>query len=537
MANSTSSGRRRIWPQSIRWQLPLTYAAIVLLTVFTLATVLLLVLDQFYTARETAYMTGNARAFADRIERLVPGDLLTREALLPVLMPVSFLSRSRIRILDPAGGVIVDSLAIEDADAVVFSLEAGPGAWMAPEGGEAPGAFSGGNISIQVGRLRFLEDGLSGSGRPPGPDYTLWASDALFGYDFDQTGSERQAPQYSDVVVAVPLHDADQALIGYLELSEGPSFGTDVIQSVIRHLLLAGVLVVPLAIMIGWVISRNLSQPIIRLTRATEQMAEGDLGTRVRIDRTDELGRLSAAFNTMAAQIEATINSLQQFVADAAHEIKTPITAMRTNLELAEAGVQDENSRSDLMLAQRELNRLEHLTSGLLALARLESGGMETVHEPLDIAHVIRQLHEQFASRAEQAGITLTTENIEQAALITGDQRQIIRVLENLIDNALKFTPEGGSVTIALDNEGGADSVQISIQDTGIGIPEADLPQLFSRFHRGRNAAAYPGNGLGLVIARTIVEEHGGSIAVRSSAQGTTFITSLPRCERQDKST
>ncbi|MBN2470858.1 MAG: HAMP domain-containing histidine kinase [Anaerolineae bacterium] len=536
MTNSTPPTRHFAWSQSIRWQLPLTYAAIVLLTVFTLAGVLLLALNQYYITRETAYMTGNARAFADRIESLYAAEIFNSEKLAPILLPVSFLSRSRIRILDPAGEVILDSLTAENSEVIIFSLEPGLDAQLMPRGNADPVDLTGGPDSIQVGRLQARQDNYDGRGRPPGQDYMFWASDAPFGYDFGQVG-ERHAPQYSNVVVSVPLHNPEGEFIGSLELSEGPAFGTDVVQSVIRHLLLAAALVVPLATLIGWVISRNLSQPIMRLTHATEQMAEGDLSTRVQIDRADELGQLSTAFNGMAAQIETTVSTLQQFVADAAHEIKTPITAMRTNLELAEAGVQDENSRSDLVLAQRELNRLEQLTSSLLALARLESGGMETAHEPLDIAHLIRQMHEQFASRAEQAGITLTTENINQVALIAGNQRQLIRMLENLIDNALKFTPEGGSVTIALASDSGSDSVQIRVQDTGIGIPEADLPRLFSRFHRGRNASAYPGNGLGLVIARTIIEEHGGSIAVQSSAQGTAFIASLPRCERQDKRT
>ncbi len=528
MANSTPLSRRFTWTQSIRWQLPLTYAAIVLLTVFTLATVLLLALNQYYITRETAYMTGNARAFADRIESLYAEDLFNSERLAPILLPVSFLSRSRVRILDPAGEVILDSLTAGNSEVIILSLEPGLDAQLVPRG--TLDAIDQGPASIQVGRLQVRQENFDGRGPPPGQEYMFWASDAPFGYDFGQIG-ERHVPQYSNVVVSVPLHNPEGEFIGSLELSEGPAFGTDVIQSVIRHLLLAAALAVPLATLIGWVISRNLSQPIMQLTDASEQMAAGHLSTRVEIDRADELGHLSAAFNGMAAQIETTVNTLQQFVADAAHEIKTPITAMRTNLELAEAGVQSENSRLDLALAQRELNRLEQLTSSLLALARLESGGIETAHEPLDIAHLIRQIHEQFASRAEQAGITMIIKNVAQPVTVTGDRTQIGRVLENLLDNAIKFTPETGSVTITLDSASGSDSVQIHVQDSGIGIPEADLPRLFSRFHRGRNAAAYPGNGLGLVIARTIVEEHGGTISVRSDTYGTCFTVRLPRGE------
>ncbi len=525
MTSSKQLPKQLTWFQSIRWRLPLTYAAIVLLTVTFLASVLLFTLDQYYTSRETVYLTNTARAFAGRIERLYLEDQITSEALSPVILPVSFLSRSRIRLLDEEGQVVFDSTSVATFETFVLSMEPNFSIQL-PEEGRHPVPPGDNQFTIQIGRQAAREDG-EGRYRMLGSEYLLWASDAPFGYNFAET-EEPPEVLHSDVVVSVPLHNHEGQVIAHLELSEGPAFGTDVIRGVVRYLLLAVALVVPLAILIGWRISHSISQPIMRLTRATEQMAEGDLRTRVQIERGDELGRLSNTFNNMACQVETTVNTLQQFVADAAHEIKTPITAMRTNLELAEGGITDDNSRSDLALAQRELNRLENLTSSLLALARLESGSVESAREPLDLARIVRQIHEHFASRAEQAGVMLEVRNAAQPSMIEGDSGQIIRALENLVDNAVKFTPEGGSVTIGLDTTSQSGNVQLYVQDTGVGIPDSEVPRLFSRFHRGRNVSAYPGNGLGLVIVKKIVEDHGGQITVQSGGGSTTFLVTLP---------
>ena len=167
------------------------------------------------------------------------------------------------------------------------------------------------------------------------------------------------------------------------------------------------------------------------------------------------------------------------------------------------------------------------LTQGLLTLSRLESRDAERVRVPVDLAALAQQMVEGYASRAEQAGINLALNDGSGAAVIVqADEHQITRMLDNLLDNALKFTPPGGTVT--LEVETAPDAAVLRVSDTGIGIPDEDLPRLFSRFHRGRNTAAYPGSGLGLVITKAIVVEHGGQIAVETH-DGTQFTVRLPR--------
>ena len=338
--------------------------------------------------------------------------------------------------------------------------------------------------------------------------------------------------EHTNLSVTLPLYDQNQTLLGYLDLSESPAFGSEIVNDVAEKAAVAGLIAVLLAGFAGWLTSRQISQPVLTLADATRHMAEGDLSVRVTLPRRDELGLLARTFNTMAERVENTVTTLKQFVADAAHEINTPITALRTNLELAAASANPADFRADLVRAQVELERLEKLTRGLLTLSRLEAHTTTPICEPLDLAALGRHMHECFASRAEQAGVAFTVDVPPDPVTVPADEHQITRVLDNLLDNALKFTPAGGSVTLKLDELSGL--ARLSVTDTGIGIPAEDLPKLFRRFHRGRNAAAYPGNGLGLVITKAIVEEHNGQIKVESSSAGTRFTVTLP-CDNKEK--
>mgnify|MGYP005857244141 CR=1 FL=1 len=172
------------------------------------------------------------------------------------------------------------------------------------------------------------------------------------------------------------------------------------------------------------------------------------------------------------------------------------------------------------------MERLEALTTSLLDLSRLEAGAGCEAHAPLDLAALARESSEPYASRAEQAGVDFCLSLPEAPVIVWGDAVQLARALGNLLDNACKFTAEGGEVTVALRGEGSW--AEISVQDTGIGIPADDLSNLFSRFHRGRNAASYPGSGLGLAIVKAIAEGHGGEVRAESQGRGARFALRLP---------
>jgi signal transduction histidine kinase len=225
----------------------------------------------------------------------------------------------------------------------------------------------------------------------------------------------------------------------------------------------------------------------------------------------------------MAEQVEETVLTLRRFVADAAHELHTPLTALRTNLELSGG---ETGSRAYVEQAQAQVARLETLTRDLLDLSRLETGVNQANFVPVSLNILVQETSELYASRAEQAGLTFSLDVPEQLIPVRGNETYLRRALSNLLDNALKFTLEGGSIRVGLRQDG--DWSEVWVADTGIGIHPSDMPQLFNRFHRGRNAAAYLGSGLGLAIVKAIVEGHGGQVTVEEQMQGVCFRLRLP---------
>ncbi|MBN2304184.1 MAG: HAMP domain-containing histidine kinase [Anaerolineae bacterium] len=500
---------------SIQWRLPLTYAGIALLTAVALASLLLFTLNNYYDRQERRYLAASARALAGQTSRMY-ADQVPSEDIQAAVSLFAFLAQARVRLLDETMQVTADSGSIHDQPQVAvnfiraqdpnneqrwpyLSLRDNEPAPIPPPSEQEPGGYYLGGRRGPFGE--FVADGTA-----PG--------------------------DYSDQRVTVPIYGMDGETVAYLELSEGPAFGNEIVADVAENGMVAGAIAVLIAILAGMVISRNISRPVLALAEVTRQMADGDLTARVELERRDELGLLAKSFNTMAARVEATVSTLRRFVTDAAHEINTPLTALRTNLELTIGDDMSDPARNDIQQALTELTRLERLTHGLLVLARLEAPDVVHQHSPVDITALLRQMHERYASRAEQNAITLQVELPDEPVVIQADREQIIRLLDNLLDNALKFTPSEGRVILGQRVEAEINTMHLWVQDSGIGIPENDLPELFSRFHRGRNAAAFPGNGLGLVIAKAIVEEHNGQINVDSRGQGTRFTVSLPLGEQ-----
>jgi signal transduction histidine kinase len=233
----------------------------------------------------------------------------------------------------------------------------------------------------------------------------------------------------------------------------------------------------------------------------------------------------------MAEQIEGLVSTLRRFVADAAHELNTPITVLQTDLELARTAP-DEDERARLMeRLAGQVERLHVLVRSLLDLSRLEGKAGLKQHERVDLTGLAQSVSEFYASRAEQAGLFFELQLPDEPITVTGDPAQLRSALENLLDNALKFTPPNGTVRLVLARQD--QQVFLIVEDTGIGIPEDDLPLLFRRFHRGRNAAAYPGNGLGLAIVEQIARLHGGSVKAENLAPGVRFTLRLDAASAQ----
>jgi signal transduction histidine kinase len=520
-------------PQSIRWRLALSYAAIALLAALALGAVLLTILQSYYSQREIDYLRGNAKAIGQgltiMIETKVPA-----EALQSQVENFSFLSQTRVRALDTNGRVLQDSGVPKQVNVAVGTIKR---AFFIRNQAES------GSPSDYV-RIISIDNGI-GDGMtetmpvtktaiglevplPPGDAVVTYKSMPVAGdlYGFGLNSDVALDERRSNQVVRQPFSDDAGTLLGYVELSDGPAYGRDILDSVARGWALSSAVAVLLAAGAGWLVSRRISAPVLALTAATARMAAGDLGARAGVAGEDEFGRLGRSFNVMADRVETTICALRRFVSDAAHELHTPLTALRTNLELAAGEGDDSAQRTFIKRAQEQIDRLEALTGELLDLSRIEAGLDKNQHVPLDLTALTRRTSELYASRAEQAGLAFEMDVPESAITIRGSEERVSRMLGNLLDNAIKFTPDSGTVSVKLRQQG--EWAELQVQDTGIGIPVDDLPHLFSRFHRGHNATAYPGSGLGLAIVAAIVEEHGGQVTAEDTVPGARFCLRLP---------
>jgi len=530
--------------QSIRWRLALSFAGLALLVTLALGAVLLGILRNYYGQQELRYLEDNAVAVsafvADMLRQNPSPDTLQAQ-----VEGLTFLAESRVRLLDTQNNEIADSGSpLEDrmfmvsfneqgdqiirmqsietpppelSDVIPFTRTIAMGEDVG--GGTTEGTMLVAAVASDIPTSTLLFTGTDLSPQIPGME-AVPAVRTIYGVALER--DENTAGARSPVKMTQPVQAAGGELWGYLELSEGPAYGTQIVRSAAIAWGIAGALAVLLAATVGWLMSRNLSAPLLALTATTARMAAGDLSTRApATDRADEFGALARAFNQMADRVEETVTTLREFVSDAAHELHTPLTALHTNLELA--GDSDAVRR-----AQGQVARLEALSEGLLDLSRIEAGA--PTFAPVDVVALVQETVEIYASQAEQSNLTFTSTMPDGPAWVQGDAAHLRRALTNLLDNALKFTPAGGAVRGAV--AGDPQSVAIHIEDTGIGIPEADLPHLFNRFHRGRNTAEYPGSGLGLAIVKAIAEEHHGQIEVNTAETGAHFTLRLPLIER-----
>ncbi len=519
--------------RSIRWRLAFSYAAIALLAALVLGAVLLAILQSYYNQRELDYLRGNAAAIGQGLSIMIESKV-PAEAMQLQVENFSFLSQTRVRALDTNGQVLQDSGVPKRVDVGVGTVRRAILIKGQAEGNPSSDyvrfiSIGGGlteTMPITQTALRFEVPVPEDAGNVAYKSMPVAGAFYGFGLNSDVALGERRSHQ----VVRQPFTDDAGTLLGYVELSDGPAYGRDILDSVARGWALASAVAILLAAGAGWLVSRRISAPVLALTAATAQMAAGDLGVRASVAGKDEFGRLGRSFNVMAGRVETTIRALRRFVSDAAHELHTPLTALRTNLELAAGEEVDSARLTFIERAQEQVERLETLAGDLLDLSRIEAGVNNDQPISLDLIALVRRTSELYASRAEQAGLSFELDVPEVTITIQGNEERVSRALGNLLDNAIKFTPGGGTVSVSLRQQG--QWAELWVQDTGIGIPVDDLPQLFSRFHRGHNATAYPGSGLGLAIVAAIVEGHGGQVTAENTTPGARFCLRLPLARR-----
>ena len=497
---------------SMRWQLSLSYGLIALVASLALGAVLISVLTNHYAEAEREYLRTNAQRVSEVLRW--SGRLnVQRDRIQNQLEQLAFLPQTRIQLVDTDGITLADTGSPQDYGLSLMMEEVNLGGVIV---GDLPGAPNMQNLD-QITLNIVPEEALSTNQ----VENFVPLTQGINGFNFSDVRERRTFPNRSDQSVAVDLFNQVNERVGTIIVSEGPAVGDEIIVQVMRGWMIAGVVAVLLAALVGWMISWRITAPLKSVTRVTERMAAGDLSARAGIQRRDEIGTLATRFDLMAGRIESTVSTLRRFVADAAHEIHTPITAIRTNLELL---MEKENGAST-QTALRQLDQLQMLADDLLDLSRLE-GGDDTEHQPLDLRALLWQISEIYASRAEQVDLDFALDIPEMLPQIYGNSNQLERMVSNLLHNAIKFTPPEGQIT--LQAEASMGQVRVSVQDTGIGIPAEDLPHLFERFRRGKNASTYPGSGLGLAIVKAIAVAHGGTVQATSDKNGTTFTVTLP---------
>ena len=527
---------------SIRWRLPASYGIVALLAALSLGSVMLIVLRNYYARQEREYLLGNALALQPILVQVLQSD--TPKVLLQdQITGLAFLSQVQIRLFDSDRNVIADS-GVPDANRAV--AVAGNRAWNMPffssESVSGPADDEKQRMSIVIysentsDTMLFRKD-VPFSGPAPQSDVILPVSASPYGYVFVERSPANPARRSSQIA-KVQLTGSQGEPLGELEFSNGPSHGADVIASVTNAWFVASGFAVLVAAFAGWFMSKRVTHPVLALERATRQMEQGNFHARVHLpnERQQEFLSLANSFNGMAAQVEQTVTTLREFVADAAHELHTPLTALQTNIELARdetlapgasAGENAAEQVRYLTRAHEQSQRLEALVQSLLDLSRIEAAEARSNFEELNLVQLVREIGEQFASRAEQAERAFHLDISTESLYVSGNETQLRQVILNLLENAFKFTPRSGSISLLLKRS--KDEAQLTIRDFGIGIPPEDLSHLFERFHRGRNASEYSGNGLGLAIVKAIVTRHGGTVAVQSEpGEGTQVDVSLP---------
>jgi two-component system, OmpR family, sensor kinase len=348
-------------------------------------------------------------------------------------------------------------------------------------------------------------------------------------------GTAELSAEAPDYVYAVPVNPpAGPARV----VEAGKSYDSveDTLETFATVLVLGGLLAFLLSVGGAYLLARAALSPVEAVVSSAREMTEGDLSRRLPVAHPkDEIGRLTTTINALLARLEAAfarreeaLSRQRRFAADASHELRTPLTSISGYAQMLEEwGLRDpQTAREGVGAIRRESERMQRLVEGLLAMTRGDEGA------PLEIEH------HDLAAVAEEAVLTartaadgkMTVEYLPTQRPVNApfDRNRIRQVASILLDNAIKYTPDGGRVTVTVRERNGWAGLEVS--DTGIGIPEDQLPLIFERFYRADKARASSGAGLGLAIARQVAEAHGGKIEVESTpGEGSTFTLLLPK--------
>jgi len=331
--------------------------------------------------------------------------------------------------------------------------------------------------------------------------------------------------------VAVPV-DPDQGQpLGFVQVSTSmtPIYG-EILQTWLSFFAI-GFAVLVVTIIASVVIARQIAVPVQKLTATSEQIAAGNLDERVSPEGPNEIHRLAVAFNRMTERVQEMIGQQREFVDNAAHELRSPLTSIRLRIEMLQTRGKNDPQLTQRYLGQmeREVGYLQRMVDLLLSLASVENNPGSVALAPLDLAPLLHEVADSMNEIVQQAGLTFTTDLPVHLPAVHANADQMTIALRNLIDNAMKYTPRGGTISFAAKSS--PKEIEIQVADTGVGIPTNALPHIFDRFYRvdKSHSRAQGGTGLGLSLVQAIVQAHHGRIdATSQENQGSTFTIHLP---------
>ena len=374
---------------------------------------------------------------------------------------------------------------------------------------EGTNESQGNTLELSTNILTALKDGVTGAASNPGAAYM----------DF-----------------AYPINSAGHSYIIYIRDNKLTVSSLD--KELFTDIFWAVLIGFVISVALSFLLARTLLQPILGMTKAAEEMADGDFSRKIEVESGDEIGILADTFNNMANQLETTLEEIsksekmrREFVANVSHELRTPITSIRSYAEtLSDSSeIPREMEEDFLRVIVNESDRMTKIVSDLLELSRFDAGSTRFVNEKFSLEQSVRNVYDAMVLDAKKHAHTLNLELEWKLPEIIGDRVRIEQVLINIISNAIKYTPDGGVINLYSGSSG--NQVWVKVTDNGIGIPKEDLPRVFERFYRVDKARSREsgGTGLGLSIASEIIAKHGGQIDLQSEpGQGTTVTVTLP---------
>jgi signal transduction histidine kinase len=459
---------------SLRWRLFLTYGAVVLATLLVVALGMVVLLRGYAERISRDRLELTARPIQVQVNQLLQNGG-TEAQILQAIQLQSDNSRAYF-------------LFVNDSGSVVREIIPSGMSSVNPRAGTLPVSIS----SVQTGRFRSTA----------GKVYIYAA--------FPLTGQSAQLTSVNELVLALPR-----------------AATLTVLASLIWPFVLAGVIALIISLMISLWLGNTIYKPLAAVTAASKKMAQADYTQRVREEGPQEIKELASSFNHMAGEVESSQTRLRQFVADVSHELKSPLTSIQGFAQALLDGTADtdEARHKAASIIDNEARRLKRQADELLELSRMQSGQAHFEHEPVDIAEALSHSIEIYSVQAKEKKVEMRLD-APAGLMVTGDADRLEQVFNNLLDNAIKNSPAGSSVSVTAGRAGS--SIQITVSDSGSGIPAEQLQRVFERFYQVPGVRT--GVGLGLTIAREIVLAHGGTIEASSPpGKGAIFTVNLPQ--------